>query len=216
MKEKVAVATVQGKVYYFIANALREKGISFFSLIPGEPIPSRAKLVITTNGEKGLVDYPKILIYQGEEELDSLLMEIKKILSGKETYEKIIIGIDPGEVIGLAILADGKIMLECNCYSGRELVNSILKILKTINFSVTSVIVKIGTGVPVYKELLWDLDDTLPDEVMLEVVNETGTNRHLTMHSRKIRHISSAIRIAGRTGRILMRKKVVAANSTRE
>lgn len=88
MKEKVAVATVQGKVYYFIANALREKGISFFSLIPGESIPSRAKLVITTNGEKGLVDYPKILIYQGEEELDSLLMEIKKYYQVKKHMRK--------------------------------------------------------------------------------------------------------------------------------
>ncbi len=109
------------------------------------------------------------------------------------------------------MLADGKVIEEGNCYNSRELVNSILKIIRTVNFSVTSVSVKIGNGVPVYKELLQDLDDALPAEVVLEVVGEAGTNRPLTAHSRKIRHISSAIRIAGRTGRVLARKAERAA-----
>jgi hypothetical protein len=46
------------------------------------------------------------------------------------------------------------------------------------------------------------------------VVDEKGTNRPLKEHSRKIRHISSAIRIAGRTGRLLTRRNSVTANST--
>jgi hypothetical protein len=79
----------------------------------------------------------------------------------------------------------------------------------------TSVTVKIGNGVPIYRELLQDLDDALPPEVKLEVVGEFGTNRPLkeNRRSRKIRHISSAIRIAGRSGRIVERRKMLAANS---
>jgi hypothetical protein len=214
MKGKVAVATVQGKAYFQIVNALKEQDINFVSVIPGESVPPRARLVITTEEEKDKVNHGKILIFHDESELDSLMIEVKKRLLGKEVYEKIVVGIDPGEAIGLVVLADGKVIEEGNCYNSRELVNSILKIIRTVNFSVTSVSVKIGNGVPVYKELLQDLDDALPAEVVLEVVGEAGTNRPFIAHSRKIRHISSAIRIAGRTGRVLVRRKALATNGT--
>lgn len=215
MKEKVAVATVQGKAYFLIVNALRENDISFTSLVPSEPVPPKVKLVITTEEEKEKIDFERVLTLQGESDLECLIIEVKKSLLGKEAYEKIIIGIDPGEAIGLAVLADGKVLEEGNCYSSHEMVNSILKVMRTVNFSVTEAVVKIGNGVPVYRKLLEDLDDTLPPQVVFEVVGEAGTNRPLKehKHSRKIRHISSAIRIAGRTGRIFARRKAIAANS---
>jgi hypothetical protein len=215
VKEKVAVATVQGRAYFLIVNALREQGISFISVVPGgQPIPSKVKLVITTEEEKTKVNNDKVLIFHNEAELESLIIEVKKLLLGKENLERIIVGIDPGEANGLAVVADGKVIEEGNCYSSHELISSILKVLKTVNFAVTSVAVKIGNGVPVYKELLEDLDYALPSQVVLEVVDEAGTNRPLKIHSRKIRHISSAIRIAGRTGHIYTRRKTIAANST--
>jgi hypothetical protein len=216
MKEKVAVATVQGKAYFLIINALREQNIPFISVVPGEPVPSRVKLMITTEKEKSKVGFEKALIFQGESELENLISEIKALLLGKEAFEKIVIGIDPGEAIGVAVLADGKVIEEANCYSSHEMVNSILKVLRTVNFSITEVVVKIGNGVPVYRKLLKDLDDTLPPQVMLEVVGEAGTNLPINDHrrSRKIRHISSAIRIAGRIGHVYVRREKIAANTT--
>ena len=41
MKEKVAVATVQGKAYFLIVNKLREQDIPFISLVPGESVPAK-------------------------------------------------------------------------------------------------------------------------------------------------------------------------------
>jgi hypothetical protein len=215
VKEKVAVATVEGKAYFLIVNELREQNISFISLVPGEPVPAEVKVVITTEKEKHLVKHEKILIFTSENELDDLVNEVKRILQGKEAYEKIVIGIDPGETIGLAVIADGKVIEEGNCFSTQEVINSIIKTIRNVNFSLTSVSVKIGNGVPVYKELLEALDDALPPEVALEVVCEAGTNRPLkeNKRSRGIRHISSAIRIAGRTGYIIQRRKAIATNS---
>ncbi|MCW3995366.1 MAG: hypothetical protein NWE98_04355 [Candidatus Bathyarchaeota archaeon] len=215
MKERVAIATVQGKAYFLIVNVLQEQNISFISLVPGEPVPPKIKLVITTRQEKGLVQNEKVLIFGNEEELDSLINEVKKTLLGKEDYEHIIIGIDPGEAIGLAFLADGKVIEEGNCYSNQEVINHINKIIHNVNFSHTTVSVKIGDGVPIYRELLEALDEALPIKVALEVVGEAGTNRPLreNKHSRGVRHISSAIRIAGRRGRVIPRRRQVAANS---
>jgi hypothetical protein len=215
MKERVAIATVQGKVYFLIVNELREQNIPFVSLVPGEPVSDSVRLVITTEQEKNLVKHEKILVFHGEGELDNLIGEVKRILLGKEAFEKIVIGIDPGEATGLAVVADGKVIEEGNCYSTQEVINTITKTIKNVNFSQTAVSVKIGNGVPVYKELLEALDQALPLQVALEVVGEAGTNKPLKEngHSRGIRHISSAIRIAGRTGHIVSRRKTIAANS---
>ena len=215
MKEKVAVATVDGKAYFLIVNELKEQNLPFISIVPGETAPAEVKVVITTEKEKPLVKTDKILIFRSEADLESLEGEIKRILQGKEAYEKIIVGIDPGEATGLAVVADGKVIEEGNCYSSQEVINSTSKVIRNVNFQLTSVTVKIGNGVPIYKDLLEDLDAALPTQVALEVVGEAGTNRPLkeNRHSRKIRHISSAIRIAGRVGYLAPRRKTTATNN---
>ena len=215
MNEKVAVATVQGKAYFLIVNQLREQNIPFISLVPGQSIPDKMTLAITTEQEKHLVNHQKILVFHSEDELDSLVDEVKKTLLGKEAFDKIVIGIDPGVAIGLVAIADGKVIEEGNCFSSKEVNNSIIKILRNVDFAVTSVSVKIGNGVPIYKELLEGLDGALPPQVVLEVVGEAGTNKPLkeNKRSRGVRHISSATRIAGRTGYIVPRRKTIAAHS---
>jgi hypothetical protein len=215
MKEKVAVATAQGKAYFLIVNKLKEQNIPFISLVPGESVPAKIEIVITTDQEKDSVIHEKILVFQGETELDKLVDQVKVLLIGKEAFHKIIFGIDPGITVGLVAVADGKVIEEGNCFSTKELIDSILKVLRNVNFGVTNVSVKIGNGVPVYRELLEDLDDALPPQIILEVVSEAGTNKPLkeNKRSRRVRHISSAIRIAGRTGNIVPRRKTIAAHN---
>jgi activator of 2-hydroxyglutaryl-CoA dehydratase len=127
MKEKVAVATVQGKPYFLLVKQLRENNIPFVSLVPGESVPAKVRLVITTDREKDLVKHDKVLVFHNENELDNIVNEVKKTLLGKEKYEKIVIGLDPGEATGLAVLADGKVIEQSNCYTMHEVVNTILK-----------------------------------------------------------------------------------------
>jgi len=214
VKEKVAVATVEGKAYFLIVNQLRDRNIPFISLVPGDSVPAEVRVVITTENEKNFTKHEKILIFPGENELDILINNVKKALQGKVAYEKIIVGIDPGEAIGLTAIADGKVIEERNSFGTKELIDSVNKMIKNVNFSVTHVTVKIGNGVPMFKELLEALDDALPQKVELNVVNEAGTNKPLkgNKHNREIRHISSAKRIAARTGYIFPRRKTLAAN----
>jgi transcriptional accessory protein Tex/SPT6 len=215
MREKVAVATVQGKPYFLIVNQLREQNIPFISILPGQSLPINVKLVITTEQEKQKIKHEKIFIFHDDEDLETMVNEVKRSLIGKEAYEKIVIGLDPGAVTGLAVIADGKVIDENNCLSPHEIIVTIQKAIRKVNFNQTSVTVKIGNGVPIYHELLEELDNSLPPEVKLEVVNEFGTNRSLkeNRRSRKIRHISSAKRIAGRSGRLIERRKLLAWNN---
>jgi len=209
MKAKVAVATVQGKAYFLIVNKLKEKNIPFISLVPGETVPTEVKVVITTEQEKGKVNHEKVLVYDGGTEPDSLVNEVVKILQGKEAYEKIVIGIDPGDVFGLAVVADGKVNETANCFSIQEVLKKTETIVKTVDLASTAVTVKIGNGVPAYKDFLEGLDAALPPEVVLEVVSEAGTSHILNenKHRRGLRDIASAICIAGRTGYVYPRRK---------
>ncbi|MCL2475761.1 hypothetical protein [Candidatus Bathycorpusculum sp.] len=216
MNEKVAVATVRGIAYFHIVNMLKKHDISFLSLVPGTPVPPKVELVITTPQERHLVNFEQVLVFCSEDELDSLLNATKRLMLGKEAYKRIVIGIDPGEAIGLAVIADGKIIEQETCYSNQQLVLSIQKILKSVDYTLTKVIIKIGNGVAVYRDLLKELDYVLPMQIVLMVVDETRTNQPLKdrRHSRKVRHISSAIHIAGRLGNSVHRRPMIAASHT--
>ena len=216
MKVKVAVATVQGKAYFYIISELKQRKIPFFSLIPGQIVPVGVKVVITTEKEKPLVKHDKILIYNTmlEGETEYLGSEVVRIIQGKEAYENVVIGVDPGEVFGLAVIADGLIIHTENYFSVKEVLNEIKKILKVTNSSLGTIKIKIGSGVPIYRELLEKLDSALPFEVVLEIVGEEGTNRNITSGRRRgLRDIVSAIRIAGRTGNIYQRGKIHEQNA---
>jgi len=217
MKAKIAVATVSGKAYYLIVNELKRKNIPFISLIPNGPIPVEIKAVITTEEEKHLINHEKILVYQDGMEPEPLINEALQIVHGKDSYGKIVIGVDPGEVFGLAVLADGEVIETGNCFSVDETLEKIRSILKNLEKTpVNSVSVKVGDGVRAFKEKLLEvLDKALPSNVILESVREAGTNRYLseTEHRRGLRDIISAIRIAGRNGHRFPRRKTNESNS---
>ena len=216
MKAEIAVATVSGKAYYLIVNELKRKNIPFISLTPNDIIPIEIKVVITTKEEQHLIDHEKFLVYHDGVEPEALINEALQIIQGKEYYEKIVIGVDPGEVFGVAVLADGKVIETGNCFSVEETLDKIKNILRNLEkIPITSVSVKVGDGVPVYNEkLLRVLDNALPSNVMLESVSEAGTNRYLseTKHRRGLRDIVSAIRIAGRNGHTFPRRKTNDSN----
>jgi hypothetical protein len=217
MKEKVAIATVSGKAYYLIVDELRRKDVPFLSLTPYEPIPIEIKVVITTPLERHLIKHERVLVLNDGTEPETLVNEAQKIIRGKSAFERITIGVDPGEVFGLAVLANGNVVETENCFSIKETLNQIKNILRNHADNPTaSVSVKIGDGVPDCKEtLLHMLDRKLPSFVTLETVSEAGTSRPLSeaKHRRGLRDIVSAIQIAGRSGQKYHRRKADESNS---
>lgn len=202
MKPKVAVATIEGKAYFLLVNELKERDIDFLSIIPGESVPADSKVVLTTEKEKPFIQHDRVLVYDLATEPNAVVNEAVKILQGKESYEKIVIGVDPGEVTGLAVIADGKVNHTEACFNAHDITKEVKNIVEKLNWETTKVIVKIGNGVPIFRELLEDLDSSLPTEVVLEVVSEAGTNKAADKdkHRRGLRDIASAIRIGGREG----------------
>jgi hypothetical protein len=209
MKAKIAVATVSGRAYYSLVNELKNRRLIFLSLKPWDTMPLEIDVVITTQKEREQVKHQTVLVYEENSDPATVIDEAVRLIQGKKNYEKVVAGIDPGEIFGVAILGDGSIIETFSCSSSEEVVETILKALRRIPTSIS--VVKVGDA-PIYtKELLNLLDDILPENVAIEIVSEAGTSHFTkdTIHRRGIRDMVSAAMIAGRRGQLYKRRKTL-------
>jgi hypothetical protein len=217
MRTSIAVATVSGKAYYLIVTELRKRSVPFTSLTPYETVPAEVKVVLTTRKEKRLINHEKILVYDEKADVQAVVTQALQIAEGKGKCEKLVIGIDPGEALGLAVVADGKVVMTETCSGVGETLEKVKNIIESFERAPTSsVFVKVGDGVPSFRrELLQVLDNALPREVALESVGEAGTSQYQneTKNRRGLRDMVSAIRIAGRNGHEFQRRTLHEENS---
>jgi hypothetical protein len=209
VKTKIAVATVNGRAYYELVNELQRKKLPFLSLKPWDLIPFNIKAVLTTKEESNHINHPKILLFDQELNPESVVNEAFLIVQGKQRYERIVIGVDPGNSCGIAIIGDNKILETLSALNIKNTVQLIVDSLK--RFPADIRLVRIGDGIPEYTEILLSyLNDKLPRDTLVEIVREAGTSRitNNSVNRRVLRDVVSAIRIAGRNGRVFSRKNI--------
>ncbi|MDG6222682.1 MAG: hypothetical protein IAX21_05355 [Candidatus Bathyarchaeota archaeon] len=207
MKKKIAVATVNGRAYYELVNELYNKRLPFLSFKPWDSIPPYIKVVLTTKEECDKVSHPTVLCYKQGSNPESVVDEAVLKIQGKQVYEKIVVGVDPGDSCGVAILGDNKVIETKTASSINDAANLIVESVK--RFPAESKIVRIGDGTPEYTHVLVSLlDEILPQEILVEIVKEAGTSRLLrtSVNRRVLRDKISAIKIAGKTGQVYARK----------
>jgi putative lipoic acid-binding regulatory protein len=207
MRIEIAVATVHGRAYYELVNELTRKRLPFLSLKPWDNIPFGIKVVLTTNEESRQISHPHVLILEQKTNPKFVIDEVFLIIHGKQSYKKVVIGVDPGKTCGIAILGDS-IVLETLTSTNIE--DSVSFIIDSLNrFPAEFKIVRVGDGTPDYtKTLVQLLCAHLADNVSLELVREAGTSRLATksVNRRVLRDVVSAIKIAGRNGRPFSRR----------
>ena len=188
-------------------NELVRKRLPFLSLKPWDNIPVGIKVVLTTNEESRQISHPHILSLEQKPNPKFVIDEAILIIRGKQSYKKVVIGVDPGKTCGIAILGDS-IVLETLTSTNIE--DSVSFIMDSLNrFPAEFKIVRVGDGTPDYtKTLVQLLCAHLADNVSLELVREAGTSRLATksVNRRVLRDVVSAIKIAGRNGRPFSRR----------
>jgi hypothetical protein len=208
MKAKIAVATVSGKAYYLLVNELRRKNAPFLSLTPVDPIPVDVKVVISTKNERARIRHENVLEYEADRNPVEVVEEAIRIIKGTRVYENLVVGVDPGRNFGIAVIGDGNILETKMCTSISGTVDSIMDVLGRTPANHT--VMRIGNGAPLpAKELVCELDDALPENVVVESVKEEGTSRLRgeNSHRRGERDVSSAIKIGQRQGKAIPRRK---------
>jgi hypothetical protein len=198
---QIVVATVEGRPYYKIVTMLKSMNISFSSLSPEEASRTNAKVIITTKNEASLIRRESLIFdFQLDTFPPLFKARLLKNLSGNYFEDTLVVGVDPGNRIGIYVLYLHTELYSTVQSSIREAVKFIMNTLSCINSD--KKILKIGNGDSIKCNHIAQEIKNLYRSVRIEIVNEFGTSRNILPNCRGIRDMWSARSIALRSGRI--------------
>lgn len=162
----LGIQTSDFSVYYDLVQALRARGIPFLTIAPGEPVPGHVGALITTTREAGDAEHPGLVPYSDPERT---IDEALRVLDGSGSFRRCVIGVDPGERPGIAVLADGRVRRLYHA-SHPEAVRPAIDVILA-SMPAERFIVRVGNGAPTYRDRI--LHTLAGLDVQLEVVDES-------------------------------------------
>ncbi len=138
----LAVATDNFEFYYDIVKELKQRDIPFVSLSPRDSIPNTVEVVVTSKTEAPIIDHSRVIAVGKD-----VRMGIRKALnalSGKSSYQRLIVGIDPGTRPGVALLGDGKLLETAYAESPEDVRTIVERYMDGYDFQ--RMVVRIGHG----------------------------------------------------------------------
>ncbi|RLF98658.1 MAG: hypothetical protein DRN49_05545 [Thaumarchaeota archaeon] len=138
----LAIIIASPRKYFHLVNALKRYGVKFISLMPGDEIPRSIKVVITDN--KSFTTKPDLAVVHLGEDYERAVFEAMCALRGRENFDMLIIGVDPGATHGLAALADGQPVLLRTFRSISSLIKCIERLIAT--FPAKTKVIRVGRG----------------------------------------------------------------------
>jgi hypothetical protein len=128
-------------------------------------------VIITTEEEKVKIDFSPLVSASGD--IDLIIDIAQRILTGKEKYQKMIIGIDPGKRPGIAIIGDGEILATAQVSSPEKVKERVARALKSC--PAKDIIVRIGHGDTTHRNRIINSLSSL--SLKIEISDETRTTR---------------------------------------
>jgi hypothetical protein len=191
----VAVVTEDFRFFYETARRLREKGQPFISLGFSNPLPLNVELVLTTEGERKRLRGRKVI---ASDDPDWAVKAALVLLQGG-SFNRLVVGVDPGPRPGIAILGDGKVLLGDTLLSPEDVAPAIRDFLSFV--STNELLLRVGHGDPTNRDriinALWDITRNI------EMVDETSTTG-------RTGHPDAALVIAHTRGELLPSRPRVA------
>ncbi|NPE07032.1 MAG: hypothetical protein GNW80_02015 [Asgard group archaeon] len=174
----ISLATMDFRLCHLLREKLSQKGFSIEQLLPGDPPSKDSILVVTTEEESNQnnLTYSNLVVLSKIEtlNLDKAYSKIMLGIEGKKIWESLIIGVDPGLTIGVAVITDSCLQSTLETRVIKEAVNFIVLTLK--NLPAKMAIIRIGsTGGYRQVLILNELLNVKPEHVDLEVVDELHT-----------------------------------------
>ncbi len=191
----VALVTDDFRVYHEYAPYLESKGIRVLGLKPGEPVPASVRVLLAgPEGDRRSVP----LRADREATLLALYSALDERPTARAGYSRVVFGVDPGHVIGLAVLADGAWLHVAEARSPEEAVARVAS--WSTGLSARAWEVHVGDGHPkTGRRMLAGMKAALPQaRVLLVPEQATSPFRPVTGS----RHTDAAIHIALRQPRL--------------
>ncbi|WP_273835027.1 hypothetical protein [Halococcus sp. PRR34] len=185
----IVVATEDFEVYHGVVTDLRERGVEFTTVEPGDAIPERARVLVASSDDEFELDTDTD-IERVEADPEEPRRAVDRALATLRDGGQTIIGVDPGERPGIAVLSGESVVAAFHV----PLADAAGVIAAEID-EATDPVVRIGDGARLKGAALIDDLDT-----PVELVDETGTTPYLGTGTRGMGDVLAAVNIARRSG----------------
>ena len=197
----IVVATEDFELYHEAVSALRERGVTFTTVQPGEPLPDGTTVVLTGRdddldpAERSVTEdreSPPEIVHVDPEDVRSGIEEARSVLRGDG--ERTVVGIDSGPRPGVALLSGATVVAAFSVP-----ISDVVDLVAEELSDVANPLVRVGDGdrlksARVVNELA-ELDG-----LEVELVDETGTTPYLGAGARGASDVLAASNIALREG----------------
>ena len=181
----IVVATADFELYHEVVALLRDRGVAFTTVDPGDDLPEEASVVIAAPDDDAVGDGETERVTATAADARRAVDEALALLRGGGG--RTVVGVDPGSRPGIAVLAGETVVAAFQVPLGDA--------VETIRREVADAVdplVRIGDGARLQgARLVNDLDD-----VTVELVDETGTTPYLGTGARGMGDVLAAVNIA--------------------
>ena len=180
---KIGIYSRNPRFYYRVLKILREREMPFSSIEDPENIGEEIVVIISHRED---IHFSERQIFDNDA-LSAVRKSIPRLM-GKNLFEKITIGIDPGPKPGIAAIGDGIVVEAFELSEICKIEATVKKIIS--DYESVQTIIRIGDGdKPNMERILLKLSGQI---IPMEVVDESGTSMPHKTHNNAL----SAARIA--------------------
>jgi hypothetical protein len=165
----VAVITEDFRFFYGAVRCLKEKGQPFISQGFYDPLPLNVEMVLTTEAERKRLRGKRVIASDDPEEAVRTALALMQGTS----YNRVVVGVDPGPRPGMAVMGDGKVLHSDTLLSPEGVgpaVREFLSLIKT-----NELLIRVGHGDRTNRDRV--VNSLWPITRNIEMVDETSTTR---------------------------------------
>ncbi|KYH26116.1 hypothetical protein HAPAU_12080 [Halalkalicoccus paucihalophilus] len=191
----IVVATEDFEVYHGVVGELRERGVAFTTIEPGDELPERTRVLIG-----GPDDEPPDGVESIRADPDNPREAVEAALSALRTGDgRTIIGVDPGDRPGIAVLSGETVVAAFQV----PLADAAELVIEEVRGGLDP-LVRIGDGARLQGATIVNA----LDGVRVELVDETGTTPSLGTGARGMGDVLAAVNIARMEGEAIEHREI--------
>jgi hypothetical protein len=169
--KKIGLYTNNFSLYHDLLEILKKRNISFISLSSIKNISNKIGVIITSHDEIHDIKIKNVIAADIYDNLDQVVDIAIQMLIGKDIYSRLIIGIDPGEKPGIALLGDDILLKKTYVESPEKILKFIKRIIK--EYPSLSAKIRIGNGSIIHRNRI--INNIINLNIPIEIVNEKKT-----------------------------------------
>jgi RNase H-fold protein (predicted Holliday junction resolvase) len=193
MSKIIGVLTRDFSLYYDLIETLNRKAIPFVSCSFNKNIPSEVGVLLTSKQEAEQIKFDKIIRVEDFLSIDSAIDSAFQAIRRRK-LEEILVGVDPGDTLGIAIFSEGSLLDKMALPSSNRTIDELRKIIE--NYKAKRVIVKIGNGAKYQRNFL--IKRLKRANWLIELVDERNTT---TLKAHREKDMDAAVLIALKQGK---------------